>query len=53
MEGVAEVGDPLGVLPVLFHLLWLRALETDLRFAPLSENSLEISSSACRCRRTG
>lgn len=40
MEGAAGVGDPLGVLPVLFHLLWLRALETDLRSAPLSENSL-------------
>lgn len=40
LEGVAGVGDPLGVLPVLFHLLWLRALETDLRSAPLGEKSL-------------
>jgi hypothetical protein len=40
MEGVTAVGDPLGVLPVLFHLLWRRELQTDLRTAPLSENSL-------------
>lgn len=40
MEGVTAVGDPLGVLPVLFHLLWRRELQTDLQSAPLSENSL-------------
>lgn len=40
MEGVSAVGDPLGVLPVLFHLLWRRELETDLRSAPLGEGSV-------------
>jgi hypothetical protein len=40
MKGVTAVGDPLGVLPVLFHLLWRRELQIDLRTAPLSENSL-------------
>jgi len=40
MEGVTAVGDPLGVLPVLFHLLWRRELETDLRSAPLGESSV-------------
>ncbi|WP_405096463.1 TnsA-like heteromeric transposase endonuclease subunit [Micromonospora sp. NBC_01412] len=40
MEGVTVVADPLGVLPVLFHLLWRRELQADLRSEPLSENSL-------------
>lgn len=39
MDGVTAVGDPLGVLPVLFHLLWRRELQADLLSAPLSENS--------------
>jgi hypothetical protein len=40
MQGVSAVGDPLGVLPVLFHLLWRRELETDLQSAPLGEGSV-------------
>ncbi|MEO3747320.1 TnsA-like heteromeric transposase endonuclease subunit [Plantactinospora sp. B5E13] len=40
MEGASAVGDPLGVLPVLFHMLWLRELQADLRSAALSETSL-------------
>ncbi|WP_045747974.1 TnsA-like heteromeric transposase endonuclease subunit [Actinoplanes rectilineatus] len=40
MEGASEVGDPLGVLPTLFHMLWLRELQTDLRSSPLNETSL-------------
>lgn len=40
VEGARAVGDPLGVLPVLVHLLWRHELRTDLRSAPLSENTL-------------
>jgi len=40
MDGVAMVGDPLGVLPVLFHLLWRGELATDLRSAPLDGGSV-------------
>jgi hypothetical protein len=40
MDGVDSVGDPLGVLPVLFHLLWRHDLETDLRAAALGARSL-------------
>lgn len=40
MDGARGVGDPLGVLPVLFHLLWRHELRADLRSAPLSENTL-------------
>lgn len=39
-EGVVAVGDRLGVLPVLFHLLWSGALVTDLTIAPLSPDSI-------------
>lgn len=39
MDAVDSVGDPLGVLPVLFHLLWHRELEADLR-ATLGPRSL-------------
>lgn len=40
MDGVTMVGDPLGVLPVLFHLLWRGELATDLRSAPLDGGSV-------------
>jgi len=30
MPGAAEVGDPIAVLPVLFHLLWRHILTADL-----------------------
>ncbi|MEU4806930.1 TnsA-like heteromeric transposase endonuclease subunit [Actinosynnema sp. NPDC023587] len=30
LDGVEEIGDPIAVLPVLFHLLWRRELHTDL-----------------------
>jgi hypothetical protein len=35
LDGAAEAGDSLGVLPVLFHLLWLRELTADLGSGPL------------------
>lgn len=30
LDGAAEAGDPLAVLPVLYHLLWLHRLAADL-----------------------
>jgi hypothetical protein len=40
LEGVLAVGDPIAVLPVLFHLLWRRWLVTDLTGARLGPRSL-------------
>jgi hypothetical protein len=40
MEGARRIGDPIGVLPTLYHLLWRQVLATDLRVAPLSAASL-------------
>ncbi|WP_241007799.1 TnsA-like heteromeric transposase endonuclease subunit [Mycobacterium kubicae] len=39
MHGAAKVGDPIAVLPVLFHLLWRQTLTADLT-CPLSEMSV-------------
>ena len=39
VAGAQAVGDPIAVLPVLFHLLWLHELVTDLS-VPLTEHSL-------------
>jgi hypothetical protein len=39
--GAAEVGDPLAVLPVLFHLLWRRELTADLT-AGLLDSSTRV-----------
>ncbi|SEH03628.1 hypothetical protein SAMN05444920_14042 [Nonomuraea solani] len=39
MAGACAVGDPIRVLPMLFHLLWHQVLTVDLRF-PLSESSV-------------
>jgi hypothetical protein len=39
-EGVAAVGDRLGVLPVLFHLLWTGALIAELSASVLSETTV-------------
>ena len=36
MAGARAAGDPVAVLPVLFHLLWVGTLVTDLVPAPLS-----------------
>jgi hypothetical protein len=38
MAGAEAVGDPIGVLPVLFHLLWCRELVADLS-VPLAEHT--------------
>ena len=34
MGGTCEAGDPVAVLPVLYHLLWTRVLVTDVTAAP-------------------
>ncbi|WP_238013777.1 TnsA-like heteromeric transposase endonuclease subunit [Dactylosporangium sp. AC04546] len=40
LAGACDVGDPLGVLPVLFHLLWRGDLCTDLTAAVLGARSV-------------
>jgi hypothetical protein len=39
LAGAAEAGDPLAVLPVLFHLLWRRELTADLGSGPLGAST--------------
>jgi hypothetical protein len=39
MVGAAAVGDPIAVLPVLFHLLWRQELSVDLS-SPLHPHTL-------------
>ena len=39
-DAAGLVGDPLAVLPVLFHLLWTGVLVADLRSAPLAGRTL-------------
>jgi hypothetical protein len=44
LEGARTVGDPIAVLPTLYHLIWAHVLVTDLDFAPLSASStVEVS----------
>jgi hypothetical protein len=40
LDGAGAVGDPIAVLPVLFHLLWTGVLAAGLASAPLSEASV-------------
>ncbi|MDI5975855.1 TnsA-like heteromeric transposase endonuclease subunit [Amycolatopsis magusensis] len=40
LDGVGRVGDPIAVLPTLFHLLWRHVLETDLDSSPLAASSM-------------
>ena len=40
LAGARAAGDPLGVLPVLYHLLWTGVLVTDLASAPLGWESV-------------
>lgn len=44
MRGAGLVGDPVAVLPVLFHLLWCHELVADLR-VPLSDATIVCGSS--------
>jgi len=40
MSGTREAGDPVSVLPVLYHLLWKQMLVTDVTAGPLGPGSL-------------
>ena len=40
LRGVREVGDPIHVLPVLYHLLWHGRLVADVGTEPLSETTM-------------
>jgi hypothetical protein len=40
MGGICEAGDPVAVLPVLYHLLWTRVLVADVMAALLGPGSL-------------
>lgn len=44
LAGALAAGDPLAVLPVLYHLLWTGTLATDLASAPLSGDSVVAAS---------
>lgn len=48
MDGAARVGDPIAVLPVLFHLLWRQTLTADL--ARLLSEATVVATAAARCR---
>ena len=45
MAGAEAVGDPIAVLPVLFHLLWRHDLTTDLS-VPLHPDAIVTSVAA-------
>jgi hypothetical protein len=47
-EGVELVGDRLGVLPTLFHLLWAGILTADLASSPLSGTTMVASAGVTR-----
>jgi hypothetical protein len=48
MDGTRAAGDPVAVLPVLFGLLWRRALLADLASEPLDSRSVVWSAGAGR-----
>ncbi|WP_202970924.1 hypothetical protein [Saccharothrix sp. ALI-22-I] len=45
LDGAAQVGDPIAVLPVLFHLLWWRELHVELSL-PLHIDAIVAAVSA-------
>jgi hypothetical protein len=47
MAGAAAAGDPLAVLPVLFHLLWRGVLAADLAVRLTAETLVSCGSGAC------
>jgi hypothetical protein len=42
MAGAAAAGDPLAVLPVLFHLMWEHVLVTDLAVRLTAETPVRV-----------
>ena len=43
LQGAEAVGDPIGVLPVLFHLLWAGVLTADLSAGLLGSSSVVVA----------
>jgi hypothetical protein len=48
LAGAARAGDPLAVLPVLFHLMWRRELTADLACGPLGPSSMVFLAAGAR-----
>jgi hypothetical protein len=48
--GAEQAGERIGVLPVLYHLMWRQALAADLRAGPLSAATLVTVAVAWRWR---
>jgi hypothetical protein len=48
LAGARAAGDPLAVLPVLYHLLWAGVLVTDLASAPLGTESVVTAAEGAR-----
>lgn len=46
---MAAAGDPVTVLPTLFHLLWSRIISTDLRHHSLGKEAV-VSFEEARCQ---
>ena len=46
MAGAAAAGDPMAVLPVLFHLMWRHALVADLAVR-LTADTFVVAGMAC------
>ena len=46
IDGARAVGDPIAVLPVLFHLMWSGVLVSDLAWAPLTGASAIVAAGA-------
>ena len=43
MAGAAAVGDPMAVLPALFHLMWRHALAADLAVRLTAETLVAVT----------
>ena len=43
MRGAHDTGDPIGVLPVLYHLLWKHELVTELEEGLIGPGSLVVT----------
>ena len=53
MAGAAAVGDPMAVLPALFHLMWRHALVADLAVRLTAETLVVAGTASWRCPVTG
>ena len=53
MAGAAAAGDPMAVLPVLFHLMWRHVLVADLAVRLTAETLVSRRHGSWRCPVTG